>query len=160
MDSSVLFDEKGGGCPSRNDFVEVILPLPLHATFTYRVPDGLQGVIGVGFRVIVPFGRKKFYTGIVVGTPNLPPEGMEVKEVVIVLDDKPVVRYPQLKLWSWIADYYLSAVGDVYKAAVPAGLKSRVRLSWSPILIMTWRRVLSITAGRRRCTSFLTMRGL
>lgn len=123
MDSSVLFDEKGGGCPSRNDFVEVILPLPLHATFTYRVPDGLQGVIGVGFRVIVPFGRKKFYTGIVVGTPNLPPEGMEVKEVVIVLDDKPVVRYPQLKLWSWIADYYLSAVGDVYKAAVPAGLK-------------------------------------
>lgn len=123
MDSSVLFDGKMGSSPSRNDFVEVILPLPLHATFTYRVPPDLQGAVGTGFRVIVPFGRKKFYTGIVAGIPNLPPAGIEIKDVVMVLDDKPVVRHPQLKLWAWIADYYLSAVGDVYKAAVPAGLK-------------------------------------
>ena len=123
MDSSVLFDGRGGGSPSRSDFVEVILPLPLHATFTYRVPAELQGEVGTGFRVIVPFGRKKFYTGIVAGMANLPPEGMEIKDVVMVLDNKPVLRHPQLKLWTWIADYYLSAVGDVYKAAVPAGLK-------------------------------------
>ena len=106
------------------DYVEVILPLPLHATFfTYRVPDALKGNVGVGYRVIVPFGRKKFYTAIVTGTSAAPPEGMEVKEIAMVLDEYPVVRHPQLKLWNWIADYYLSAVGDVYKAAVPAGLK-------------------------------------
>lgn len=109
--------------PARADYVEVILPLPLHTTFTYRVPDDLKGEIGVGFRVIVPFGRKKFYTAIVVGIPNLPPAGMEVKEVAMVLDSYPVVRHPQLRLWQWIADYYLSAVGDVFKAALPAGLK-------------------------------------
>jgi len=115
--------DKHLGSPVRSDFVEVVLPLPLHATFTYRVPAELQGRIGVGFRVVVPFGRKKFYTAIVVGIPNLPPKGLEVKDVALVLDEYPVVRHPQLKLWQWIADYYLSAVGDVYKAALPAGLK-------------------------------------
>ncbi|MDE6528727.1 MAG: DEAD/DEAH box helicase family protein, partial [Muribaculaceae bacterium] len=108
---------------AHGDYVEVILPLPLHATFTYRVPEELRGKIGAGFRVIVPFGRKKFYTAIVTGTAAVPPEGIEVKEVAMVIDDYPIVRYPQLKLWNWIADYYLSAVGDVYKAAIPAGLK-------------------------------------
>ncbi len=108
---------------SHNDYVEVILPLPLHATFTYRVPADMKRCIAVGFRVIVPFGRKKFYTGIVVGTAARPPRDFEVKDVAMVLDEQPVVRHPQLKLWEWIAEYYLSAVGDVYKAAIPAGLK-------------------------------------
>lgn len=105
------------------EFVEVVLPLPLHATFTYHVPVELQGAVGPGFRVIVPFGRKKFYTGIVTGLVAQPPEGMEIRDIVLVLDLKPVVRHPQMKLWEWLADYYLCAVGDVYKAAVPAGLK-------------------------------------
>lgn len=66
---------------------------------------------------------KKFYTAIVVGFANLPPQGIDVKEVVVLLDTSPVVRHPQLQLWNWVADYYLAALGDVYKAAVPAGLK-------------------------------------
>jgi len=123
MNENVLNPDRQRGNVSRSDFVEVILPLPLHATFTYRLPDGLKGRVGVGFRVIVPFGKKKFYTGIVTGTPNLPPEGLEIKEVAMVLDEYPVIRHPQLRFWQWVADYYLSAVGDVYKAALPAGLK-------------------------------------
>lgn len=123
MSGKDIHSEEACGVASRGDYVEVILPLPLHATFTYRVPAEMKGQIGIGFRVIVPFGKKKFYTAIVVGVPNLPPEGMEVKDVAMVLDEYPVVRHPQLKFWNWLADYYLSAVGDVYKAALPAGLK-------------------------------------
>lgn len=107
-----------------NEFVEVVLPLPLQTSFTYRVPEDMRSLpLGVGFRVIVPFGRKKFYTGIVVGMPMSAPEGYEIKEIAMILDDSPVVRNPQLKLWGWVADYYLCSVGDVYKAALPSGLK-------------------------------------
>lgn len=103
--------------------VEVVLPLPLHASFTYRIPPGMTPAPSVGHRVVVPFGRKKFYTGIVTSFPQKAPEGMEVKDVALTLDASPVVRHPQMKLWEWLADYYLCAVGDVYKAAVPSGLK-------------------------------------
>lgn len=109
--------------PSRSEYVEVLVPLPLHAVFTYRLQPHMVGNVGVGHRVIVPFGTKKFYTAIVTGFANLPPANMEVKEVALLLDNAPVLRHPQLKLWNWIADYYLAAVGDVYKAALPAGLK-------------------------------------
>lgn len=109
--------------PSRLEFVEVLLPLPLSAKFTYRLPAHIAGKVLVGCRVIVPFGLKKFYTGIVVGFANLPPEGIEIKEVALLLDETPIIRHPQLKLWNWVADYYLAAAGDVYKAAIPAGLK-------------------------------------
>ena len=106
------------------EFVEVVLPLPLLTTFTYRIPEELrQQPIGVGFRVIVPFGRKKFYTGIVTGLPLQAPVGFEIKDVAMILDETPVVRNPQLKLWDWVADYYLCSAGDVYRAAVPPGLK-------------------------------------
>lgn len=104
-------------------YVEVLLPLPLHATFTYRIPPEISGSVGIGYRVIVPFGRKKFYTGIVIGLPSKAPEGFETKDVALIVDDTPVIRHPQLKLWDWIADYYLCAPGEVYKAALPAGLK-------------------------------------
>lgn len=103
--------------------VEVVLPLPLHASFTYRVPPGMSPAPAMGHRVIVPFGRKKFYTGIVTSFPQKAPEGTEIKDVALSLDAAPVVRHPQMKLWEWLADYYLCAVGDVYKAAVPSGLK-------------------------------------
>ncbi len=107
-----------------NEFVEVVLPLPLQTTFTYRIPDDMRSLpVGVGYRVIVPFGRKKFYTAIVVGLPVNAPAGYEIKEVAMVLDDACVVRNPQLKLWNWIADYYLCSVGDVYKTALPSGMK-------------------------------------
>ena len=104
-------------------FVEVILPLPLYVTFTYAVPAGMAGSLRQGSRVIVPFGRKKYYTGIVSHEVLKAPEGLEIKEIYSVLDDGPVVRRPQLQLWEWIAEYYLCSVGDVMKAALPAGLK-------------------------------------
>lgn len=107
-----------------NELVEVVLPLPLPTTFTYRIPGEMRGQpVGVGFRVIVPFGKKKFYTGIVTGLPLHPPAGFEIRDVALILDETPVIRHPQLQLWNWVADYYLCSVGDVYKAAVPSGMK-------------------------------------
>lgn len=104
-------------------YAEVILPLPLYGTFTYSIPRNLTDKIGIGYRIIVPFGRKKYYTAVVVSLTPVAPRGFEVKDIVSVLDDGPILRYPQLKLWQWISEYYLCATGDVYKAAVPAGLK-------------------------------------
>lgn len=105
-----------------NLFADVILPLPLYATYTYRIPD-IMGEVKVGSRVLVPFGRKKFYTAIVVMVHGNEPKDYEVKEVLSLLDDSPILRHPQLKFWSWISEYYLCSLGEVYKAAVPAGLK-------------------------------------
>lgn len=104
-------------------YAEVILPLPLFGTFTYSIPTTLEGKAAVGHRVIVPFGRKKYYTGIIESITPVAPEGFEIKDISSVLDPWPVVKHPQLKLWEWIAEYYLCTAGDVYKAAVPAGLK-------------------------------------
>ena len=95
----------------------------LFGTFTYSIPTTLEGKAAVGHRVIVPFGRKKYYTGIIESITPVAPEGFEVKDISSVLDPWPVVKHPQLKLWEWIAEYYLCTAGDVYKAAVPAGLK-------------------------------------
>lgn len=104
-------------------YAEVILPLPLNATFTYRIPEAITDFVKVGYRVIVQFGAKKYYTGIVSSISHIAPEGFEVKDIVSIIDTHPIVKHPQLKLWQWISDYYLCALGDVYKAAVPAGLK-------------------------------------
>ena len=104
-------------------YSEVILPLPLNATFTYRIPEAMTDSVKVGYRVIVQFGAKKYYTGIVSSISHIAPEGFEVKDIVSIIDTHPIVKHPQLKLWQWISDYYLCALGDVYKAAVPAGLK-------------------------------------
>lgn len=102
-------------------FAEVILPLSIPGTYTYRVPESTM--LQVGSRVLVPFGRKKIYTAIVIMTHEREPQGYEVKEILSTLDDQPILRYPQLKLWEWIADYYLCSMGEVYKAALPSGLK-------------------------------------
>ena len=103
-------------------FAEVILPLPLYATYTYSIPDDMTGEVQAGSRVLVQFGKKKYYTAIVEFTHSQAPS-YEVKPIMAVLDSSPIVRYPQIKLWNWIADYYLCAPGEVYKAAVPTGLK-------------------------------------
>lgn len=106
-----------------NRFADVILPLPLYRYFTYRIPADMQGRLRQGHRVVVSFGRAKFYTAIVVAMHDTEPQGYEVKEIATLLDDEPIVLRPQLKFWEWIADYYLCSVGDVYKAALPSGLK-------------------------------------
>ncbi len=104
-------------------YAEIILPLPLNAYFTYRIPEQITDQIKIGHRVIVQFGTKKLYTGIVSSISPIAPEGYEVKDIITVLDNFPIIKHPQLKLWQWISEYYLCAIGDVYKAAVPAGLK-------------------------------------
>lgn len=117
-----------------SQFAEVILPLPLYSTYTYAIPEEMASEVQVGSRVLVQFGKKKYYTAIIECLHSQEPKGYEVKPLMAVLDSSPVVRYPQLKLWHWIADYYLCAPGDVYKAAVPTGLKpeSETFLSLNP----------------------------
>ena len=104
-------------------YADIIVPLPLYNTFTYAIPEGYEDSLTVGQRVLVPFGRKKIYTGIVSYVHNNRPTLFEAKPILSVLDDYPILRHPQLKFWEWISQYYLCSVGDVFKAAVPAGLK-------------------------------------
>lgn len=104
-------------------FVDVILPLPLANRYTYSLPDNLQNQVQTGSRVIVPFGRKKFYTALVTNVHYCPPEAYETKDISEVLDAHPILLPQQFKLWEWIASYYICTPGDVYKAALPSGMK-------------------------------------
>ena len=117
-----------------SSYIEVVLPLPLQGTFTYSLPEAMREQVSVGARVIVPFGHKKFYTGIVTGFSPVEPKEYQVKEILHVLDPRPMLRHPQLRFWDWIAEYYLCSVGDVFRAAVPAGMKieSETRFEANP----------------------------
>ena len=114
-------------------FAEVLLPVPIYGTFTYEIPEPMTDHIRVGHRVIVPFGRRKSYTGIVCNLTPVAPQGYEVKRIAMLIDEGPVVRHPQLKFWNWIADYYLCTPGEVYRAAVPSGLKIESETFISPV---------------------------
>ena len=116
-------------------YANIILPLPLDGYFTYGVPDALASRVQNGMRVTVPFGKSKTYVGIVAEYPvDVPKPAEEVaqqgkkeieyKNIADVLDDAPILLPQQLRLWKWIADYYMSPIGDVYKAALPSGLKA------------------------------------
>ena len=116
-------------------YANIILPLPLDGYFTYSVPDALASRVQNGMRVTVPLGKSKTYVGIVAEYPvDVPKPADEVaqqgkkkieyKNIADVLDDTPILLPQQLKLWKWIADYYMSPIGDVYKAALPSGLKA------------------------------------
>ena len=106
------------------NYADLILPLPLQGTFTYAVPASMQSAVRVGMRVLVSFGRSKTYLGIVARLHDERPQGYEVKSVAQLMDSEPIITPQQLQLWQWIADYYLAPIGDVYKAALPAGLKA------------------------------------
>lgn len=107
-----------------SSYVDVILPLPLAGSFTYLLPASCEAEVQTGSRVVVQFGAKRYYTAIVLRKHNDTPQGdYEVKEVSEVLDAAPIVLPTQLKLWQWIADYYMCPIGEVYKAALPSGLK-------------------------------------
>ncbi len=103
-------------------YADVILPLPVEGTYTYALPADFAAAVKVGCRLTVPFGSRKFYSAIVVKLHDVTPP-YKTKEALELLDPEPLVLPVQLKLWRWIADYYLCTVGDVYKAALPAGLK-------------------------------------
>lgn len=115
-------------------YANIILPLPLEGYFTYGVPDALASDVRPGVRVSVPLGKCKTYVGIVAAYPVEIPDSSEekavsgrkivYKNIIEVLDDSPVLLPRQLKLWHWIADYYMSPIGEVYKAALPSGLKA------------------------------------
>lgn len=118
-------------------YAHVILPLPLGRLFTYIIPEELSASVSVGKRVIVPFGKKHFYTGIVESVSSVLTEpGVQLKEVSTVLDEQPVVRPSQIRFWKWLADYYLCSIGEVYNAALPSGLKieSETRIALAPDL--------------------------
>jgi len=139
-------------------FAETLLPLAIPGTYTYRIPDGMR--LSIGMRVLVPFGRKKIFTAIVTSLHDREPKGYDVKEILTTLDEKPILRHPQLEFWQWIADYYLCSMGEVYKAAVPSGLKveSETTISANPdfeecepgLLSDRERVILDFTAQRGR----------
>ena len=105
-------------------FVDIILPVPLDGTFTYSVPQQLEGQVRAGVRVLVPFGRSKTYVGIVASTQGTVPSVSQIKSVLQVLDASPILTDTQMRLWKWISDYYMSPIGEVMKAALPSGLKA------------------------------------
>ena len=106
------------------NYADVILPVPLDGLFTYSIPQEWQGKVSRGQRVLVPFGRSKSYIGIVARLHDEQPQGYEVKPIAQLIDERPILLESQLRLWEWMADYYMSPIGEVYKAALPAGLKA------------------------------------
>ena len=104
-------------------YVDVILPLPLPGLFTYSIPEGMEGKVVFGKRLLVPLGKSKKYIAMAVKTHDVKP-AFDVKPIEQVLDEEPTLLPQQYRLWSWIGEYYMSPLGDVYNAAFPAGLKS------------------------------------
>lgn len=104
-------------------FVDVVLPVPIAQAFTYRVPLELNKEISFGIRVIVPFGRNKRLTGIIVKIHEIAPLNYQAKYIELILDESPIITEKQFYLWNWISSYYLAPIGDVMNAALPANFK-------------------------------------
>lgn len=113
-------------------YANIVLPVPLDAQFSYIVPDALADKVQVGMRVVVPFGKTKTYIGIVSLYPAPEPansvdeKGKKItfKEILSIFEPTPILVPEQLKLWQWMSNYYMTPIGDVYKAAFPSGLKT------------------------------------
>lgn len=104
-------------------FVDVIVPVPIHQVFTYRVPSDLSNELQVGIRTVVPFGKGKLLTGIIVKIHQRAPENYQAKYLEMILDEHPIVNHYQFKLWNWISEYYMAPIGDVMNAALPSNFK-------------------------------------
>ncbi len=107
-------------------FVEIILPLPLQKLYTYRVPTEMMDDVAVGKRVIVQFGKKKFYSAIIHQITHTPPQEYEAKYIHAILDETPIVSEHQFRFWHWISSYYLCTLGDVMNAALPSPFKLEI----------------------------------
>jgi primosomal protein N' (replication factor Y) len=103
-------------------FVEVVLPLSLSKTFTYKVSEAEFHFVKNGMRVVVPFGKSKMYTALIIDKHQNQPTLYEAKEIDQILDQKPIVTEFQIAHWQWIASYYMCAIGEVYRAAMPSAL--------------------------------------
>ncbi|HTN22088.1 MAG TPA: primosomal protein N' [Pelobium sp.] len=129
-----MLDFEADGDFQQTLFVEVILPLALPGTYTYRVPKHLTERVEKGRRVVVQFGKSKIYTAIVLAISAKAPTKYEAKYLLDILDEKAIVTNAQLKLWQWISDYYLCTLGEVMAAALPSALKlaSETRVILNP----------------------------
>ncbi len=117
-------------------FANVVLPVPIHQEFTYRVPHELSSSVSPGLRVVVPFGKSKLLTGIITEVHDRVPKEHQARYIEHVLDDQPIVTRKQYAFWQWIAGYYMSPIGDVMNAALPANFKlaSETRIVLHPDL--------------------------
>lgn len=118
-------------------FAEVILPLYLPKAYTYRIPFEFNTQVQVGKRVIVQFGKRKIYSGIVKEVSIHPPKGYQAKYILHVLDDEPIVNETLLKFWDWISEYYMAPIGDVMNAGLPAAMKleSESKIKWNALAV-------------------------
>lgn len=107
----------------KKKYADVLLPVPLKGSFTYSIPDNITTEPLPGTRVIVQFGRKKIYTGLIWKLHSISPENYETKDIISILDENPVITSSQFPFWQWMADYYMCSLGEIYKAALPSGLK-------------------------------------
>jgi primosomal protein N' (replication factor Y) len=106
-----------------NLFADIILPVPIPKMFTYKIPRSMAEQIGIGFRVIVQFGKKKVLTGIIGKVHQKPPSAYEAKPILDILDNHGSVNPLQIRFWAWMAEYYCCHIGEVMNAALPSGLK-------------------------------------
>lgn len=104
-------------------FADIVLPVPIHQAFTYRVPFELNDKVQFGQRVIVPFGKNKLITGIIVRIHQEIPTVYQAKYIEYLLDDTAIITEKQFEFWKWISSYYMSPIGDVLNAALPANFK-------------------------------------
>ncbi len=104
-------------------FIQVILPLALPQTFTYSVSEAEFDYLKIGMRVAVPFGKSKFYTGLVSELHHNAPTLYEAKEIHQIIDDKPIITEIQLQHWQWISSYYMCTLGEVFRCALPSALQ-------------------------------------
>ncbi|PWN62476.1 replication restart helicase PriA [Chryseobacterium viscerum] len=104
-------------------YAQIVLPLNLKGSFTYKVPEEMMSEIQLGMRVLVPFGGKKIYTGIVFELHDNAPENFTAKEVISMLDDKPIMPEEQIDFWNWLSEYYLCSLGEIYRFSFPSSLK-------------------------------------
>ena len=111
------------GIERKTLFIEVVLPLAISKTYTYRVPLEMSSGIRIGKRVVVQFGRSKIYTAIIYQVSETPPALYEAKYIIDILDEEPIVNEFQLRLWKWMSEYYLCHMGEVMQAALPSALK-------------------------------------
>ena len=138
------------------EYADVILPLPVQSLYTYKVSDEHTGKIKPGFRVTVQFGQRKIYTALVRRVHNIRPGGYRIKNILSILDNVPLVNELQLKFWEWIAEYYMCSPGEVYKSALPSGLKSEsetkvvISPAFSQVTNLTEKERLLLDALRKR----------
>jgi primosomal protein N' (replication factor Y) len=104
-------------------YAQIVLPLNLKGSFTYKVPEEMMSEIQSGMRVLLPFGGKKIYTGLVFELHNNAPENFVAKEVISMLDDKPIMPQEQIDFWNWLSEYYMCSLGEIYRFSFPSSLK-------------------------------------